>query len=166
MSITAWTSMAAVEANGVRVLILLLSIITSKMFFKESDISCTTERFFLGFLQICLKMWTLLAKPFPLFTVGPTFDNDGPSTSIGSTFVEGWHCRSINSLLSMESSNPSVHSSGISPLVQNAFFPVVTVPSNMIFVDSTFGKPLFLKVDALDMPTCVELVVWTQYSCR
>ena len=165
MSITAWTSMAAVEANGVRVLILLLSTITSKMFFKESDISCTTERFFLSFLQIYLKRWTLLAKPFPLFTVGPAFDNDGPLTSIGSTFVEGWHWGSTNSLLSVESSIGSTNSS-ISPLVQNAFFPVVIVPSNMIFVDLTFGKPLFLKVDALDMPTCVELVVRTQYSCR
>ena len=47
MSRVAWTSIVAVEANGARVLTLLLSTITSKMFFKESDISCTTEPFFL-----------------------------------------------------------------------------------------------------------------------
>ena len=58
------------EANGVRVLTLLLSIITFEMFFKESDISCTIEHFFLGFLQIPLKRWTPLAKPFPLIHFG------------------------------------------------------------------------------------------------
>ena len=41
--------------------------------------------------------------------------------------------------------DPSVHSFGISPLMQNAFFPVATVPSNMISMYLTFGKPLFLN---------------------
>ena len=129
---------------------LLLSTITSNMLFKESDISCMVERFFLGFLQIPLKSWTPLAKPFPLFTAGLALDDAGPSTSIGSTkFTEGSHWESTNSLLSVESSDPSVYSFGISPLVQNVFFPVATVPSNMISMDLTFGKGLFLKVNAL-----------------
>ena len=61
------------------------------MLFKESDISCTTERFFLDFLQIGLKIWTLVAKPFPLVTTGPALDDDGPSTFIASTFTKGLH---------------------------------------------------------------------------
>ena len=108
------------------------------------------ERFFLGFLQIPLKIWTLLAKPFHLFTVGLALDDARPSTSIGLTkFTEGSHWGSTNSLLSMESPDPLMHSFGISPLVQNAFFPVAIVPLNMISMDSTVGKPLFLNVDAL-----------------
>ena len=57
------------------------------------------ERFFLGFLQIPLKMWTLLAKPFHLFTTSLALDYARPSTSIGSTeFTEGSHWGSTNSL--------------------------------------------------------------------
>ena len=55
MSRIALTLVATVEENGVQVLTLLLSTITSEMLFKESDIFYTTERFFLGFLQIPLK---------------------------------------------------------------------------------------------------------------
>lgn len=71
------SSAVALEAHGVQVLTLLLSTITFEMLFKESDISCTTERFFLGFLQIALKRWTPLTKPFPLFTASLALDNDG-----------------------------------------------------------------------------------------
>ena len=137
------------EANGVRVLTLLLSTITSEMLFKESNISCATDHFFLDFLQIGLKRWTLVAKPFPLVIVGPALDDDGPSTSIASTFTKGSHWGSTNFVLSVESLDPSVVSFGVWPLVQNAFFPVATVPPNMMFMKSRFSKPLFLKVFAL-----------------
>ena len=107
------------------------------------------ERFFLGFLQIPLKSWTPLAKPFPLFTAGLALDDVGHSTSIGSTeFAKGSHWRSTNYLLSVESPDPSDNSIGISPLGQNAFFPVATVPPNMMFRRSRFGKPNSLKVFA------------------
>ena len=52
-------------------------------------------------------------------------------------------------ILWVESLDPSVHSFGISPFVQNAFFPIATVHLNMISMDLTFGKGLFLKVNAL-----------------
>ena len=96
---------------------------------------------------------------FPLFTTGLALDDDRPSTSIGSTFVEGWHYESTNSLLSIEFLDPSVHSFGISPLVQNAFFPVTIVPSNMTSMDRTFGKGLFLKGNALG-----HAYMWTTSS--
>nr|POF05099.1 putative indole-3-pyruvate monooxygenase yucca3 [Quercus suber] len=104
--------------------------------------------FFFGFLEIGLKMWTLVAKPFPLFTAGPALDDDGPSTSIVSTFTTGSHWGSTNSTLSAESPDPSLVSVGIGPLVQNAFLPVATVPPNMLFNRSRFGKPYILKVFA------------------
>ena len=148
MSITVWTSTAAVEANGVRVLTLLLSTITSEMLFRELDISYTIERFFLRFLWIPLKRRTLLAKPFPLFIASPILDNDGPSTSIGSTSAEGWHWRLTNSLLPVESPDPSVLSFGIWPLGIHAFFPVITVPSNMISMEAIFRKPFLEMVVA------------------
>ena len=108
------------------------------------------ERFFLGFLQILLKSWTPLAKPFPLSIAGLALDDARPSTSIGSTeFAEGSHWGSRNPPPSAESPDLLLHSFGISPLVQNAFFPVATVPSNIISMNFTFGKSLFLKVNAL-----------------
>ena len=61
----------------------------------------------------------------------------------------GFTLRSGNPSPSAESPDPSLHSFGISPLVQNAFFPIATVPSNIISMDLTFGKGLFLKVNAL-----------------
>ena len=79
------------EAISIRVLTLLLSTITFEMLFKESDISCATEHLFLDFLQIGFKRWTLVAKPFPLVTAGLALDDDGPSTSIASTFTKGLH---------------------------------------------------------------------------
>ena len=73
-------------ADGVRALRLDLSTITFEMLFNESDISCTAERFFFGFLQIGLKMWTVVAKPFPLFTADPAFDDeDRKSTRLNSS---------------------------------------------------------------------------------
>ena len=120
------------------------------MLFKKSDICCMVERFFLGFLQIPLKSWTPLAKPFPLSTAGLALDDVGPSTSIRSTeFAEGSHWRSRNHSPSAKSPDSSLHSFGISPLVQNTFFPVATLPSNIISMDLTFGNGLFLKVNAL-----------------
>ena len=155
------------EANGVRVLTFLLSTITSEMLFKESDISCVTKHFFLDFLQIGLKRWTLVAKPFPLVIAGPALDDDGPSTSIASTFTKGSHWGSTNYVLSVESPNPSVLSFGIRPLVQNAFFPVATMPPNMMSMESRFGKPFFfLRFLHWDMPTCGQPVIRTQYNCR
>ena len=109
-------------ADGVRALRLDLSTITFEMLFNESDISCVAERFFFGFLQIGLKMWTVVAKPFPLFTADLALDDDGPSTSIAPTFTTGSHWGSTNSTLSSKSPDPSMVSVGIGPLVQNDFF--------------------------------------------
>ena len=54
---------------------------------------------FSWFLANPLKMWTLLAKPFHLFTTSLALDYARPSTSIGSTeFTEGSHWGSTNSL--------------------------------------------------------------------
>ena len=135
-------------ADGVRTLRLDLSTITFEMLFNESDIFCATERFFFGFLQIGLKMWTMVAKPFPLLIADPTLYDDEPSTSIASTFTTGSHWGSTNSTLSSESPDPSVVSIGIGPLVQNDFFLVATVPPNMMSRSSRFGKPSVLNVFA------------------
>nr|POE64532.1 sec12-like protein 1 [Quercus suber] len=96
------------------------------------------------------EMWTVVTKPFPLFTVGPALNDDGPSTSIASTFTTDSHWGSTNSMLSAESLDPLVVSIGIGPLMQNAFFPVATVPPNMIFKSSRFGKPCVLKVQDIE----------------
>ena len=87
-------------------------------------------------------------QAFPLFIASPILDNDGPSTSIGSTSAEGWHWRLTNSLLPVESPDPSVLSFGIWPLGIHAFFPVVTVPSNMISMEAIFRKPFLEMVVA------------------
>nr|POE58182.1 hypothetical protein CFP56_21458 [Quercus suber] len=95
-------------------------------------------------------MWTLVAKPFPLFAAGPALDDDGLSTSISSTFTTGSHWGSTNSRSSAESPDLSMVSVGIGPLVQNALFPVATVPPNMMFRSSRFGKPFVLKVKEIE----------------
>ena len=100
-------------ADGVQALRLNLSTITFEILFKEFDISCAAERFFFGFLQIGLKMWTLVARLFYLFTAGPALDDDGPSTSIASIFTTGSHWGSTNFVLSVESLDPSVVSFGV-----------------------------------------------------
>ena len=90
----------------------------------------------------------MVAKPFPLFTADPALDDDGPSTSITSTFTTGSHWGSTNSTLSSKSPDPSMVSVGIGPLVQNDFFPVATVPQNMMSRSSRFDKPSVLNVFA------------------
>ena len=135
-------------ADGARALRLDLSTIIFEMLFNESYISCAAEHFFFGFLQIGLKMWTVVAKPFPLFTTDPALDDDGPLTSIASTFTLGSHWGSTNSTRSSESPDPSAVSVGIGPLVQNDLFLVATVPQNMMSRSSRFGKPSVLNVFA------------------
>ena len=93
-------------------------------------------------------MWTVVVKPFPLFTADLALDDDGPSTSIASTFIASSHWGSTNSTLSSESPDPSVVSVGIGPLVQNDFFLVATMPPNMMSRSSRFGKPSVLNVFA------------------
>ena len=166
MSITAWTSTVAVEANGVRVLTLLLSTITYEMFFTESNMSCTIERFFLGFLWIPLKKWTPLAKLFPLFTTGLALDNDGPSTSIKSTSTKGWHWGSTNSLLSVESLDPSVHSFGISPLGVHAFFPLQPCLQTWFSWNQHSTNRCGKWLMPWDMSTRVQPIITTQYNCK
>ena len=90
----------------------------------------------------------MVVKPFPLFTADLALDDDGPSTSIASTFIASSHWGSTNSTLSSESPDPSVVSVGIGPLVQNDFFLVATMPPNMMSRSSRFGKPSVLNVFA------------------
>ena len=146
--------------DGVQALKLDLSTITFKVLFNESDISRAAECFFFfGFLQIGLKMWIVVTKPFPLFTADLALDDDGPLTSIASTFTTGSHWWSTNSMLSSESSDPLMVSVGIGPLVQNDFFPVTTVPPNMISRSSRFGKLSVLNVFSLG-----HAYMWTTSS--
>ena len=50
--------------------------------------------------------------PFPLLTAGFALDDDGPLTSITSTFTKGSHWGSTNSVLSAESPDPLMVSFG------------------------------------------------------